>query len=65
MDRRELLDCLREAIDALAEFRHVLPAHSLRAQGQVDEARQHLDQAVALLRREPPTHRSLFTRLTD
>ena len=54
MDRTELLDCLRAATDALAEFRHVLPAHSPTAQAQVDEARRHLDYAAALLELEPP-----------
>ena len=54
MDRRELLHCLREAVDALAEFRHVLPAHSEAAHEEVERARRHLDDAIALLERESP-----------
>lgn len=53
MDQAELLSCMREAADALGEFRYLLPQHSPEAQGQVDEARQHLDYAITLLRHAP------------
>ena len=57
MDRAELLDCMRDAAKALAEFRHLLPEHSAAAHVQVEEARQHLDYAIALLRQAPPNRR--------
>jgi hypothetical protein len=53
MDRHELLDCIREASEALAEFRRVLPQHSAAAHAQVEMARQHLDYAITLLRHAP------------
>jgi hypothetical protein len=53
MDRAELLDCMRDAAEALAEFRHLVPAHSAAAHNQVEEAREHLAQAIALLRQAP------------
>jgi hypothetical protein len=53
MDKDELLDCMREAAEAIAEFRHHLPQHSPAAQAQVDEAGRHLDQAMTLLRQLP------------
>jgi hypothetical protein len=53
MDRHELLDCIREASEALAEFRHLLPQHSAAAHAQVEMARQHLDYAITLLRHAP------------
>jgi hypothetical protein len=55
MDRAELLSCMREAADALAEFRHLLPQHSPEAHGQMEEARQHVDYAIALLTRTSPS----------
>jgi hypothetical protein len=61
MDRAELLDCMRDAAEALAEFRHIVPEHSAAAHDQVEEARQHLDCAIALLRKAPPSRRPRFT----
>ena len=51
MDRAELLNCMEEAAEALAEFRHLLPQHSPEAHSQMEEARQHVDYAIALLTR--------------
>lgn len=65
MDRAELLDCMRDAAEALAEFRHILPAHSAAAHDQVEEARQHLDHAIALLRQAPPGRRVPRFRLGE
>jgi hypothetical protein len=53
MDRAELLNCMREAAEALAEFRFLLPQHSPEAHVQVEEARQHLHYAMALLGQGP------------
>ena len=49
MNREELLSCMREAAEALAEFRYLLPEHSEEANGEVLEAREHIDQAIAIL----------------
>lgn len=49
MTREELLSCMREAAEALAEFRHLLPEHSREANDQVTEAREHFDHAIAIL----------------
>ena len=49
MNRDELLSCMREAAEALAEFRFLLPEHSQEAHGEVLEAREHFDQAIAIL----------------
>jgi hypothetical protein len=51
MDRDELVDCMHEAAEALAEFRHLVPRHSARAHVEVEAARRHFDHAVTLLRR--------------
>jgi hypothetical protein len=40
---------MREAAEALAEFRHLLPEHSREANDQVTEAREHFDHAIAIL----------------
>jgi hypothetical protein len=61
MERHELLDCIREASEALAEFRHVLPQQSAAAHAQVEMARQHLDYAITLLR-HAATHDRLDVR---
>jgi hypothetical protein len=50
MNLQELLNCMGEAAEALAEFRHVLPQHSPAAHSQVEAARQHFDHAIALLK---------------
>lgn len=49
MDRADLLDCMREAAAALAEFRHLLPAHSLEADRRVVEARRHFEHAIRIV----------------
>jgi hypothetical protein len=49
MTREELLSCMREAAEALAEFRHLLPEHSREANDQVIEAREHFANAIAIL----------------
>jgi hypothetical protein len=49
MNREELLNCMREAAEALAEFKHLLPEHSREAHTQVLEARQHFEYAITLL----------------
>ena len=49
MDREELLSCMREAAEALAEFRFLLPEHSEEAHGEVLEAREHFEEAIAIL----------------
>jgi hypothetical protein len=53
MTRSELLRCMRDAAEALAEFRHLLPEHSPEANGQVEQAREHFDRAITLLRQAP------------
>jgi hypothetical protein len=53
MTRAELLESLREAAGALAEFRHLLPAHSPEAHVHVEEARQHVEFAIILLEAPP------------
>jgi hypothetical protein len=63
MNREELLDCMREAADALAEFRHLLPEHSEEAHGEVLEAREHVEQAIAIL--ESRGFGGRFLRLVD
>jgi hypothetical protein len=50
MDHHELLRCMRDAADALAEFRHLVPEHSAEAHSQVEAARQHFDYAIVLLK---------------
>jgi hypothetical protein len=49
MTRHELLDCMHEAVEALADFRPVLSEHSPEAQTQVSAAKRHLQWAIALL----------------
>jgi hypothetical protein len=53
MNRAELLHCMRDAAALLAEFRHVIPQHSLEAYRELTRAREHFDQAVVLLCRPP------------
>jgi hypothetical protein len=40
---------MREAAEALAEFRHLLPEYSAEANDQVLEAREHFENAIAIL----------------
>jgi hypothetical protein len=50
MTRHELLDCMRDAVDALEEFQPIVSEHSPEARTQVAAARRHLEWAIALLR---------------
>ena len=48
MDRVELLRCMRDAADALAEFRHFIPVYCPEAVGHLEQALRHFDVALAL-----------------
>ena len=58
MDRVELLRCMREAADALAEFRHFLPVYCPEAMGHYEQALVHFDVALALCDRCASSHDS-------
>lgn len=51
MDRVELLRCMREAAEALAEFRHLLPVYCPEAMEHYEQALLHFDVALALCER--------------
>jgi hypothetical protein len=66
MDRVELVRCMREAADALAEFRHFLHVYCPEAMAHYEQALLHFDVALALCGRaraadgdddKPPTLR--------
>ena len=49
MTKQELIDCVQDAVDALAEFRPLVSDYSPEAQTQIAVARRHLQLAIALL----------------
>ena len=51
MDRVELVRCMREAAEALAEFRHFIPLYCPEAVGHLEQALRHFDVALALCER--------------
>ena len=46
MDKQELIDCMREASQALAELARATPDE---ADEQILKARRHVDRAIAIL----------------
>lgn len=52
MDRVELVRCMREAAEALAEFRHFIPIYCPEAVEHLEQALRHFDVALALCDRD-------------
>lgn len=54
MDADEILTCMRHASEALAELQLILHEHSREAHREVEQAQQHFEYAISLLKRAGP-----------